>query len=40
MGDQIRVQLPDRPLLLAGLARLQPDHVRQLVRVGIELARR
>ncbi|YBW38091.1 hypothetical protein ACMYR2_2603 [Nitrobacter sp. TKz-YC01] len=25
--DQIGVQLPDRPLLLAGSARLQPEHV-------------
>lgn len=32
------MQLPDRPLLLAGFARLQSDHVRQLVGVGIELA--
>ena len=36
-GDQIGMQLPDRPLLLAGLARLLSQYVRQLVGVRIKL---
>ena len=36
---QISVHLPDRSLLLAGSARLQREHVRQLVGIRIELAR-
>ena len=36
---QISVQLLDRPLLLARLPRLLPQHMRQLVGVGIQLAR-
>ena len=38
-GGQIGVQLLDRPLLLAGLSRLLPQHLRQLVGVGVQLAR-
>ena len=37
--DQIDVQLLDRPLLLAGPSRLLAQHLRQLVGVGVELAR-
>ena len=36
-GDQIGMQLPDRQLLLAGLARLLSQYVRQLVGVRIKL---
>ena len=36
---QIDVQLLDRPLLLAGPSRLLAQHLRQLVGVGVELAR-
>ena len=38
-GDQIGVQLLDRALLLARLPRLLSQHMRQLVGVGIQLAR-
>ena len=38
-GDQIGVQLLDRPLLLARLPRLLPQHMRQLVGVRVQLAR-
>ena len=36
---QVGVQLQNRPLLLAGLSRLLPQHLRQLVGVGVQLAR-
>jgi hypothetical protein len=38
-GGQISVQLLGRPLLLAGLSGLLPQHLRQLVGVGVQLAR-
>ena len=38
-GGQIGVQLLGRPLLLAGLPRLLPQHMRQLVGVRVQLAR-
>ena len=38
-GGQIGVQLLDRPLLLSRLPRLLPQHMRQLVGVGVQLAR-
>ena len=36
--DQVGVQLLDRPLLLARLRRLLPQHVRQLVGERVQLA--
>ena len=38
-GGQISVQLLGRPLLLAGLPGLLPQHLRQLVGVGVQLGR-
>src|SRR6202167_319734 len=38
-GGQISVQLLGRPLLLARLPGLLPQHMRQLVGVGVQLAR-
>ena len=38
-GGQIGVQLLGRPLLLARLPRLLPQHLRQLVGVRVQLAR-
>ena len=38
-GGQISVQLLGRPLLLAGLPGLLPQHLRQLVGVRVQLAR-
>src|ERR1700726_2176667 len=38
-AGQVSVQLLDRPLLLTRLPGLLPQHMRQLVGVGIQLAR-